>query len=170
MCREQLIDFSLYKINPNKGTIFSTFKNQYVDGCVKENNYIQVKLKCKDNTRKTFYLQRVIWYYVNGDIPPEMQVNHIDENKANNSILNLNLMSPSDNCNWGTRNKRLSEMQIKKPILQYDKNGTLINEYESLNEIHKKYGYYGINISRCCRNIYKQAYGYVWRYKNDQPN
>ena len=55
-----------------------------------------------------FMLQRVIYYYFKGDIPDDMKVNHIDENKFNNSIDNLNLLSHTDHCNWGTRNERIS--------------------------------------------------------------
>lgn len=46
-------------------------------------------------------------------------VNHIDEDKMNNRIDNLEWMKHKDNCNYGNRNKKVSTMQrndIKKSI------------------------------------------------------
>lgn len=40
-------------------------------------------------------------------------VNHLDENKLNNSINNLCWCSHKDNCNYGTRNQRIKEGNIK---------------------------------------------------------
>lgn len=58
-----------------------------------------------------------------------MQINHIDENKANNLILfdaqgnivysNLEAVTPKENCNHGTRNERIKATETgKKRIKQ----------------------------------------------------
>ena len=52
----------------------------------------------------------------------------------------------------------------KKRIRQYDLLGNFIKEWESITEIHKELNYCVGNISRCCQNKYKTAYGYIWRY------
>lgn len=51
-----------------------------------------------------------VWVYLTfvGDIPKGLEVNHIDENKHNNRLDNLNLMTPKENSNWGTRNSRVA--------------------------------------------------------------
>ena len=46
-------------------------------------------------------------------------VNHKDENKTNNRIDNLEWMNHKDNCNYGNRNKKVSNKQrndVKKSI------------------------------------------------------
>ena len=40
-------------------------------------------------------------------------VNHIDEDKQNNSVENLQWMSHKDNCNYGARNERARESSSK---------------------------------------------------------
>ena len=44
-----------------------------------------------------------------GAIPEGMQINHKDENKANNCIDNLELMTNKENSSYGTRNARISK-------------------------------------------------------------
>lgn len=41
-------------------------------------------------------------------IPKGLQINHKDENKENNCIENLELMTNKENCNYGSRNARIS--------------------------------------------------------------
>lgn len=57
-----------------------------------------------------------------------------------------------------------------KPVCQYSKNGDFINEYPSASiaaeELGKKSGG---DITSCCKKKLKTAYGYIWRYKGDEP-
>ncbi|MEE3419429.1 MAG: NUMOD4 domain-containing protein [Methanosphaera sp.] len=47
------------------------------------------------------------------------QINHKDENKENNCVLNLEYCDSKYNNNYGTRNKRVSET-MKKKKYQYE--------------------------------------------------
>lgn len=48
------------------------------------------------------------------------QINHKDENKENNCVLNLEYCDSKYNNNYGTRNKRVSETMKKKKYQYYD--------------------------------------------------
>lgn len=107
-----------------------------------------------------------------GPIPKGMQVNHIDENKRNNAVWNLNLMTAKENANWGTRNDRMlkarnktSERWAEKVVEQYTKDGQLVKEYKSVAEVVRVNNFSQGNISNCCNGKLKSAYGYVWKYK-----
>lgn len=101
-----------------------------------------------------------------GDIPNKMQVNHIDENKDNNNVSNLNLMTPRENCNWGTRNERSRVLQLndnhkskKVKVYKYP-SMEFIEIYPSRKEVERKLGCY--NVKKVIDGIYKQEKGYTF--------
>ena len=56
----------------------------------------------------------------------------------------------------------------KKRVLQYSKNGTFLKEYNSVKDACLELSFCPQNITACCRGINKTAYGYIWRYKEDE--
>ena len=108
MHKEYLIDWSLYACGVN-GQIWSYYLKRMLEGYVNKKGYVQVWLKCIDGKIRNFQWHRVIWTYFYGTIPEGMQVNHIREfEKSNNALSNLNLMTPKENSNWGTRTERVA--------------------------------------------------------------
>ena len=132
------------------------------------NPYLRVNLY-KNKKAHTLLIHRLVWAAFNGIIPKDMQINHIDENTINNSLCNLELVSPKSNANWGTRNKRVADKtkngKMSKIVYQYDLNNTLIKVWPSVREIKRELGYNNGNISKCCRGITKYAFGYIWKYE-----
>ena len=123
MCRENKIDFNYYEVYDD-GRIWSKHWNRLIKGTINEDGYIRVCLKCKDGKKDIFFLHRVIYFYFKGDIPDDMYANHIDENKLNCSASNINLLTHQDNCNWGTRNERISKAHTgrkNKPLSEETK-------------------------------------------------
>lgn len=51
--------------------------------------------------------------------------------------------------------------------MQFDKNGTLVNEFESITDAAKSVNGNVTSITRNCKGRRPSAYGYVWRYKED---
>jgi len=54
----------------------------------------------------------------------------------------------------------------KKPVLQINKNGTVLCEYESLADAGRAMKINFRNIQRCIRGDRSTAAGYYWKFKN----
>jgi hypothetical protein len=52
------------------------------------------------------------------------------------------------------------------PVLQYDLDGKFIKEWSSQVEATKYLNKTGDGIGACCRGRQKNAYGYIWKFKN----
>lgn len=137
-----------------------------------KNGYFQVNL-CVNGKPKPFYVHRLVAIAFIPNPNNYKYVNHKDENPANNCASNLEWCTHKYNCNYGTRNKRLSENHSgifntnkSKPILQYDLEGKFIKEWPSAKEVERQLGFASTNIAKCLKGKYKQAYGYIWKYKD----
>lgn len=69
---------------------------------------------------KNMFVHRLVWLAFKGSIPKNLQINHKDENKGNNDLSNLELLTSKENNNFGTRNQRIAE-SLKKAIMLFNK-------------------------------------------------
>lgn len=83
------------------------------------------------------------------------EVNHINENKTDNRVENLE---------WCNHSQNLLHSR-GKTILQYTKNNILVKEWDNLVEIEVNSKYNKSNICDVCKGKRKTAYGYIWKYK-----
>jgi len=70
-----------------------------------------------------------------------------------------------DNCEFIEHEENISKAH-KRKILQYDLNKNFIKEWDCLKTIEQELQFLHQNVGKCCRSIYKQAYGFIWRYKD----
>lgn len=97
-------------------------------------------------------------------------VSHLNEQRDDNRLTNLEWSSHRDNLNYGRRNERISE-SISKPILQFDlETGLIIATYPSASIASKETGILISSLSRVARGKGKTAGGYGWRYQSDKTN
>lgn len=61
-------------------------------GTLHKNGYVQVCF-----CGKLYLAHRIIWEMIKGEIPHGMQIDHIDQNKKNNKIENLRLVTHGQN-------------------------------------------------------------------------
>lgn len=90
------------------------------------------------------------------------EVNHKDENKANNSVDNLEWCDTAYNCNYGTRNARHS-----KPVIGTAPDGTE-TYYPSMTAAARTFGSPktkgGGKIWAVLKGDKETAFGHKWRY------
>ena len=91
------------------------------------------------------------------------QVNHIDEDKSNNNVSNLEWCSNSYNVNYGSRNKKCKEKNAIK-VCAIVKSTGAIEYYDSIMDAAEKLHYNSFsNISACVRGDRKSANGRIWK-------
>lgn len=81
---------------------------------------------------------------------------------------------------WKYENEELNQDEVywrntrtpypKKMVLQYSKDGILINEYSDVPFASLSTGVNIGNIYQCCRRDKKTAGGFIWRYVDDENN
>lgn len=159
---------SLKRFRKGKNDCLVSVKEKIKKSVIDRYGYYQVVL-CKNSIKKAYLVHRLVFKAFNGSIPEGLQVNHINEIKTDNRLENLNLMTAKENCNWGSRNERSTKKRINgkcsKPVLQFDLNDNLVKEYPSIMQVERETGFANQYISACCKGRYKQAYGYIWEYK-----
>ena len=129
--------------------------------------YQRVRICNSDKKYRCHCVHRLVWEAFNGPIPEGLQINHKDENKSNNSLRNLEVVTPKQNTNYGTRNIR-DALHKMKPIAQIDiATGEILKEYPSLTSAIKEYGG---SVQYAVTGRYKQAYGFKWKYLSDLNN
>lgn len=129
--------------------------------------YLKVCL-CKNGKGKTFRIHRLVAEAFLPNWCEGQQVNHIDEDKTNNHVNNLEWCDIKYNINHGTRNERVAEKntngKLSKIVLQFTKNGELVREWPSTQEAERK-GFNHGHIVSCCSGKLKSYKGYIWKYK-----
>ena len=109
----------------------------------------------------TYLVHRLIWEAFNGPIPKGLQINHKDENKLNNCLSNLEMVTPQYNVMYGTARKRMVEKR-SKPVRQLH-NNEVIKDYPSVREAGRQTGISSNNIWRSCQTG-GTAGGFHWIY------
>ena len=157
----------LYQVS-NFGRIKSLYnyrgKNNILVPHIKR-GYYQIGLR-KNTKRKWFSIHRLVaeTFIENPNNLP--CVNHIDENKLNNKVENLEWCTIAYNNCYGSRLKKVSKTnKLRKEIAQYTIEGELVKEFFSIAEASKQTGFSMTNISNCVNGIFKQANGYIWKLK-----
>ena len=141
------------------------------------NGYLIIGLS-KNGKRKTVRINRLVYETFIGDLPQwiatddgehRMEVNHIDEDKTNNCLWNLELVTHKQNVNHGSYKNRISKTMINNvlnstPVYQYTPDLKLVRIYPSQAEC-KRYGYNQANISACCNGKRKSHKGFIWSFR-----
>ncbi len=88
-------------LNKNNKLQFFNAKNKSIND--NGNGYKTVNLWI-NNKGKTFYIHRLVFEAFIGTIPKQLEINHIDGNKENNNLINLELVTRAENIQHAYKN------------------------------------------------------------------
>ena len=149
----------LYEVS-NEGRVRNKITGKIKKPAKDKDGYLRVSLYNKE-VKGTYGVHRLVAksFIPNPNNYP--QINHIDENKSNNSADNLEWCD----CQY---NIRYSAYKKNKPVNQYALDGRLLNTYESIKEASEKTGIDNGDISNCClgKPHHKTAGGYIWKHES----
>ena len=156
-------DFSNYYINKEGIIINSKYKNRKIKKFINANGYNCVYLYYENNKKNQYPLHRLIakCYLENGHTyfnDNNYVVNHIDKNRLNNTISNLEWITQKENTVHGCGRKIA---KINKDTNEIIKTYNSITEaYEELNKPWNSL------ISKVCNGEKgrKTIYGFKWKY------
>lgn len=163
----------------NLGRIKSIRNNKILSLRKDYRGYLDILLSV-NGIKKRYKVHRLVGmaFIPNPDNLP--QINHKDENKENNNVLNLEWCTNKYNMNYGTApkrrlesfkktlksqtNKRNNNLWQPKKIIQYNIESNEIKRWNSIKQASKELKIIPQNISECCRGKRKTAGGYIWKF------
>lgn len=97
-------------------------------------------------------------------------INHKDENPLNNDVDNLEWCDASYNARYSRERHPERKRNGKNHLLaviQFDKEGNVVKKWENARTIFLETGMSDWSIAETCRGNRHTAYGYLWRYANE---
>lgn len=152
-------NFGDVKSLPRKGTR----KTEHLVSPHRVGGYIQYEL-LKDHIRKGHKAHRLVAnaFIPNPDNLPV--VNHLDGDKNNNSVDNLEWTTASENVKHSFYTLRKGVT----PVAQLSKTGELLKEWGSAKEASVALGIDAPTITNACKGNRPSAGGFVWQYLRER--
>lgn len=148
------LDRSVIKYNAlTKRDNILHIKGQIMKPSINKYGYYYLSLS-KDGNRKSHLVHRLVAEAFIDNPNNLPQVNHIDENKLNNNVDNLEFITLEDNVKYS----------LNQEIYKMDLDGNIIEKYASINEAGRQNNIFYQNIWKCIRGIRKTAGNYKWRF------
>lgn len=162
------------EFNPNyevsdKGIVRRKNNKNVLKGCI-TSGYRSVKLTFDNSKQQRFYVHRLVaLHFIPNEDKNKIFVNHINGNKLDNRVENLEWVSPREN-NLHYYQKIQKEKREKKknnnkpiPVIQYDLSGKEIARFDSINKAKQATGISLVQIARCVHGEINQASGYIFK-------
>lgn len=150
------------KIKNDKGYIYTGFKYGYYSG-IGVYDFVNKK-------KKNVYMHVLIAaaFYGRND---KLEVNHINGNKRDNRIENLEFVTHSQNMKHAFNTGLVSTRGgWGRAVIQFDLEGKELNRFDSLKKAAEITGTSDASIAHVCRGKNPTTGGYRWKYADNGNN
>ena len=148
------------RANALEGSIFKLKAQQ--NSTTSNSTYYMVRLTNNEGKYIKKYIHRLLAELFVDNPNNNPQVNHIDGNKHNNNIDNLEWVTVAENTQHAYDNGLYSS----KAIQQFTKDGELVNTFEYTVKASKATGIPDSNITKVLKGKRQSAGGFIWKYVN----
>jgi len=138
-----------------------------------ENGYSKVTIHNNSTYRKQVNVHRIVAEHFIENPHNKAQVNHIDGNKHNPRVENLEWATPSENSihayDTGLSNAiRLygKDNNRSRKVIQILDDGTR-KIWDCASDAVREFGFDSGGITNCCQGKYKTHHGFKWEYYED---
>lgn len=91
-------------------------------------------------------------------------VNHIDENKSNNNVSNLEWCNYEYNNTYKNIHLRRNLDNVARKVIQYDLDMNEIKRWNTVTDASNEFNAKAANIIKCCKGERNHCCGFKWRY------
>lgn len=168
-CWRTIAGFESYRVS-NRGNIANKKTGKILKPKINKHGYLVVNLANKIKNNNYVQIHRLVASAFLNNPQNKQFVNHIDLDKTNNSVENLEWVTPSENMSHWAKHYYFDKKA--KAVAQYTLEGIFVRTYKSAREAalavnatpHYMYKVLDPNAR------YKTCRGYVFKYFEEQTN
>lgn len=153
----------LYKVS-NFGNVYSVKSDKHLKPRNNRNGYLQVLLYI-NGKGKELKVHRIVAEAFISNPCNKQQVNHIDEDKSNNEVRNLEWVTSKENSNWGTSIERSAKNKSKRIKVIYQDD--TYEYWESASVFAREFFIDRRSVNHVLRGRQKSSHGMRFEYINE---
>lgn len=168
----------LYKVSDNGNVMSLHYNHKNEPHLLKQScgssGYLHLQIY-KGKKCKTVYVHQLVAEAFIPNPHNKQEINHINGNKLDNRLSNLEWATTSENQKHAIRNglrkpspnsgRFGKNNPLSKTFCQYDLNGNFIREWTGITQTAKEFGVSNTSLRHCLNGKHKTCCGFIWKYK-----